>query len=139
MTNAQKWVTAFLVLFILLFALSKLTEKDEVIFEESGYENQTETQTQSAEPDGLALITRSGCASCHGSDLKGTQVGPSLLSVKKYWSRDGLINYLRNPSSYNGDDRFEEYKSIYKNVIMPSYSNIEVKDLGRIADYLLNQ
>ena len=34
MTNAQKWVSAFLVLFILLLALSKITNREESETEE---------------------------------------------------------------------------------------------------------
>lgn len=131
MTNAQKWVAAFLVLFIVLFGLGKLTEKEETMFEEEDY------YSESADVNGLALFNRAGCVSCHGSDLKGTNVGPSLMSVKDYWKRDNLINYLRNPSSYSGDERFDNYRAKYNNVVMPSYSNLDVKDLGKIADYLL--
>jgi mono/diheme cytochrome c family protein len=90
----------------------------------------------SADDNALSLINRMNCVSCHGVDLKGTKLGPSLYSAKEYWSRDNLINYLRNPSSYSGDDRFEAYKKEY-NSIMPSFSNHDVKDLGVVADYLL--
>jgi hypothetical protein len=34
-------------------------------------------------------------------------------------------------------DRFKDYKAKYPNVIMPSYNNVDVKDLGKIAEYLL--
>lgn len=139
MTNAQKWVAAFLVLFILLFALSKLTKKENNEYAGSDSYGESSDENASAEPDGMALITRLGCISCHGSDLNGTGVGPSLVQVKDHWKRDALINYLRNPSSYSGDARFEAYKAKYNNISMPSYSNIDVKELGKIADYLLKQ
>ena len=139
MTNAQKWVAAFLVLFIVLFALGKLTQKDDIVIEDDNYYSDSGENTQTGELSGLDLMKRSGCVSCHGSELQGTQVGPALVSLKEYWSRDNLINYLRNPSSYSGDERFDRYRSTYKNVIMPSYSNIDVKDLGKIADYLLTK
>lgn len=136
MTNAQKWVAAFLGLFLFLFILSKVTEKEEEFPEDfSFYDNNSERVSE--KPGGLALINRIGCVNCHGVDLKGTKLGPSLYSAKEYWSRDNLLNYLRNPTSYNGDDRFEAYKKEF-NSIMPSYSNIDVKDLGVIADYLLS-
>ncbi|MBU1096953.1 MAG: cytochrome c [Bacteroidetes bacterium] len=133
MTNAQKWVTAFLGIFIVLFFIGRFT-KEEVDYSEehNSYESQEPVQL-----DGLALINKIGCVSCHGSDLKGTGLAPGLYSAKEYWSREKLIGYLRNPSSYNGDDRFEAYKTQYKS-LMPSYSNIDVDQLGIIADYLLS-
>jgi hypothetical protein len=65
-------------------------------------------------------------------------MGPSVKGLKEFWSnRDNLINYLRNPNSFMDADRFKEYKVKYPNGIMPSYGNKDVKDLGKIADYLL--
>ena len=64
-------------------------------------------------------------------------MAPSLHNVKDNWSRDKLINYLRNPSSYMSSDRFKEYQQQYPGVIMPSFGNIEVKELGKVAEYLL--
>lgn len=136
MTNAQKWVAAFLMVFLILFALSRLTKEETAFDENVGYLDKDDTEMQEA-TDGLTLINRIGCTSCHGADLKGSKLAPNLYLVKEYWSRDKLINYLRNPSSYSGDERFEAYKAEYKS-IMPSYSNIDVKQLGIIADYLLS-
>lgn len=135
MTNAQKWVAAFLFIFVVLFMLQKMTE-DEEVYDDIDFYGGEEVESV-ADTDGLSLINRMNCVSCHGVDLKGTNLGPSLYSAKEYWSRDNLINYLRNPASYSGDDRFETYKAQY-NSIMPSYSNYDVKDLGVVADYLLN-
>ncbi len=139
MTNAQKWVAAFLIVFIVLFLLSKVTEKEEDFSEELDFygEQQNENVTPPTSSDALSLINKTGCTNCHGVDLKGTKLGPSLYSAKEYWSRDKLINYLRNPASYSGDERFEAYKEEY-GTIMPGYGNIDVKDLGKIADYLLD-
>jgi len=67
-------------------------------------------------------------------------MAPSLKGLKEYWSsRDDLINYLRNPNSFMDSDRFKAYEAKYPNGIMPSYDNKDVKDLGKIADYLLKQ
>ncbi len=137
MTNAQKWIAAFLGVFVLLFGITKLTQKDEPqknpMSSQSmmGGSSNTEGQDQ-----GLALINRAGCINCHGADLRGTQMAPSLVNVKEYWKRGDLINYLRNPSSYSSEKRIVEYKNTY-NSIMPPYQNIDVKDLGKMADYIL--
>ena len=66
-------------------------------------------------------------------------MAPALINIKQHWTRDGLINYLRNPSSYSGDARFDEYRTKYKNIMMPSYGNLDVKDLGKMVEYLLTK
>jgi len=138
MTNAQKWVAAFLVVFLALFGLSKITEKDETIIDNQAvWENSSTPNEQNISTDVVSLMNRSKCTSCHGGDLKGTAKGPSIVGVQKYWSRDQLINYLRNPKSYSGEDRFKEYMKKY-NSFMPSFEEIDVKELGKIADYILN-
>ncbi|MFC2082295.1 c-type cytochrome [Bacteroidota bacterium] len=136
MTNAQKWVAIFLGVFVILFLLAKLTEKDETDINTEDYYSQTES-AQPASQDGMTLLQNTGCLGCHGTDLQGTNLAPALVNLNEHWERDGLINYLRNPSSYSGDDRFEEYKKQFSGVVMPSYNNIDVKKLGEIADYLL--
>ncbi len=136
MTNAQKWIAATLGLFLILLVLGKLTqEKSDEQEMPQMMMNQAEQSSQ--ELDGLTLIKQIGCTNCHGSELQGTQMAPALQNLKSNWSRDNLINYLRNPSSFGTDNRFAEYKEKYKNIVMPSYNNIDVKNLGKIADYLL--
>lgn len=133
MTNAQKWVLAVFIVFILLLVIgrySKTSETEAML----GYDSMGNQNTEQL--DGMGLITKIGCTSCHGKDLKGTAMAPSLYEVKNYWTRDKLINYLRNPSSYSGDARFDAYREKYR-ALMPSYNNIDVKQLGIIADYLL--
>ncbi len=128
MTNAQKWVALFLVVFIFLFVLSKITRKEEV---------GTNINYESYEEDAVSIMQSQKCFQCHGSNLNGSEKGPSLFGIQKYWSRDALINYLRNPSSYASDKRFEEYKKHYKE-FMPSFEEVDTKKLGKIADYILN-
>ncbi|MFA7227562.1 MAG: cytochrome c [Melioribacteraceae bacterium] len=136
MTNAQKWVALFLGLFLILFLLGRLTMKEEEQMPPMMGEQSTQ---QSADIDGLTLIKQTGCISCHGDDLQGTKLAPALANLKQFWSRDALINYLRNPQSYSRDVRFDEYREKYRNVIMPSYGNIDVKELGKMAEYLLTR
>ncbi|MCZ7602341.1 MAG: cytochrome c [Melioribacteraceae bacterium] len=145
MTNAQKWVTAFLLVFIFLFVLSDLVKDDSVnvphhiddyLQEEPSQQTNREV---SQEAPGLTLIKQNGCTACHGQDLRGNRnLGPSLYNAKKHWNRDELINYLRSPADYSNDPRFDEYSNQFRNIMMPSYENLDVKDLGIIADYLLS-
>jgi len=138
MTKPQIWVAAFLLLFIVLFMIGRLTKEDEPMKDFSGMNNSPMSEQTSAELTGDKLIQSFGCTNCHGADLAGTNMGPSLKGLKEFWSsRDNLINYLRNPNSFMDSDRFKGYKAKYPNGIMPSYGNKDVKDLGKIADFLL--
>jgi mono/diheme cytochrome c family protein len=139
MTKPQIWVAAFLALFVLLFLLERATEKNQN--ENKPAINNPVPQTGMASSNATApeLISRLGCVNCHGPNLTGTDKGPNLDNVSQYWSRDKLINYLRNPSSYMSSSRFREYQEQFPNTIMPPFGNIDVKELGKIADYLLRK
>lgn len=140
MTKPQIWVAVFLLLFIVLFLLGRITQKEEPTKDFSGMNNQSMSEQNTTELSGDKLVQSFGCINCHGADLAGTNMGPSLKGIKQYWSsRDNLINYLRNPNSFMDKDRFREYKLKFPNGVMPSYGNKDVKDLGKIADYLLEQ
>lgn len=140
MTKPQIWVAAFLVLFIFLFLLGRITKEEETMKDFSGMNNSQMQQQSTTELTGDKLFRSFNCANCHGVDLAGTNDGPSLKNVKENWnSRESLINYLRNPNSFMDKDRFKEYRQKYPRQIMPSFGNKDVKDLGKIADYLLGQ
>ncbi len=136
MTKPQIWVAAVLVLFLLLFLLEENTNRSD---EQKKPAPNMSTQMQQSSQSKTAeqLVSSLGCTGCHGADLAGTKMAPNLHKVKEFWSRDKLINYLRNPSSFMASDRFKNYKAQYPSVMMPSFSNIDVKELGKIADYLL--
>lgn len=140
MTKPQIWVAAFLILFIILFMIGRLTKEEETMKDFSGMSNSPMGQQSSEEMTGEKLVMSFGCVNCHGGNLAGSNMAPSLRGLKQYWSsRDDLINYLRNPNSFMDSDRFKKYRAEYPNGIMPSYGNKDVKDLGKIADYLLTQ
>ena len=137
MTKPQIWVAMVLVLFVLLLVLELNTNRSDE--QKKVMPNQQTQMSESARPSTAdQLVASLGCTGCHGADLSGTRMAPDLHTVSKYWSRDKLINYLRNPSSYMDSGRFKNYKAQYPNVMMPSFSNIDVRELGKIADYLLN-
>jgi len=136
MTNAQKWVGIFLVVFILLFVIGRITKEDNI--DKGDVSFYGDEIAEEGNPEGLALLNNIGCTACHGDNLQGTNLAPALNTASNYWGRDDLINYLRNPVSYQDSDRLVEYKKLYPNIVMPAYNNIDVKDLGKIADYLLS-
>jgi len=137
MTKSQIWVASFLVLFLILFFLGRVSKNVESGDGQATTNPMPQANLSSKDLTGEQLVSQLGCVNCHGSDLNGTKMAPSLHNVKDNWSRDKLINYLRNPSSYMSADRFKEYQQQYPGVIMPSFGNIEVKELGKIAEYLL--
>lgn len=137
MTKPQIWIAVFLVLFILLFLLQRATKQEEPKSSNISMNTVPQSNMSSENISGKDLVARIGCYNCHGNDLAGTVKGPSLAGVNQHWSRDQLINYLRNPNSFMNSERFQNYKEKYPNVVMPSYTNIDVKDLGKIAEYLL--
>jgi cytochrome c553 len=140
MTKTQIWVSAFLGVFIILFGIAKLTEKNESKPTGMNSSKTEGTNTPAEEKSPVTLMQINGCTSCHGADLSGSPMAPALTNVKEHWdNRKELITYLRNPSSYKGSKYIDEYKQQYKSVIMPSYGHLDVKDLGKIADYLMNR
>ena len=139
MTKPQIWVAAFLAAFILLFILQKATKKEEAPRDLSSQMNNQMNEENATELSGQQLISNFGCTNCHGNDLAGTNLAPALNNLTQYWGKESLISYLRNPNKFMDQDRFQEYKEKYRGQIMPSYGNKDIKDLGKIVDYLLAQ
>jgi cytochrome c5 len=142
MTKPQIWVAAFLAAFILLFILQKAIKKEEAPTRDlsSQMSNQmTEENTTGSNLTAEQLISNFGCTNCHGGNLQGTPMAPALTNLSQYWGKETLLNYLRNPNDFMDDARFQEYKQKYPNQIMPPYGNKNIKDLGKIVDYLLTK
>ena len=139
MTKPQIWVAAFLVIFLLLFILQRITRKEENPRNLSNQMNNLMNEESNTELTAEQLISNFGCTNCHGNDLAGTQMAPALKNLSQYWGKETLLNYLRNPNDFMNDPRFKEYKQKYPNQIMPPYGNKNIKDLGKIVDYLLTQ
>jgi len=139
MTKPQIWVAAFLAAFILLFILQKATKKEEAPRDLSSQMNNPMSEENVTELSGQQLINNFGCTNCHGNDLAGTNIAPALTNLTQFWGKESLLNYLRNPNDFMNQKRFQEYKEKYSGQIMPSYGNKDIKDLGKIVDYLLEQ
>ena len=138
MTKPQIWIATFLALFILLFLLSRLTKDAETDPTVPSVDSPVpQTGMSSENLSAKELMNKLGCITCHGNEMQGTKMGPSLHNVAEYWSRDKLINYLRNPTSFSDTERFKKFEDQFPGMIMPAFGNIEVKELGKIADYLL--
>ena len=139
MTKPQIWVAAFLAAFILLFILQKATKKEEAPRNLSNQMNNQMMEESTTELTAAQLISNFGCTNCHGGDLAGTKLAPALKKLSQYWGKESLLNYLRNPNDFMNDDRFKEYRNKYPGQIMPDFGEKNIKDLGKIVDYLLAQ
>jgi mono/diheme cytochrome c family protein len=137
MTKPQIWVASFLVLFIILFIIGRLTKEKEPVknIPQGEVTNETSPENLTAEE----MIVNFGCVNCHGQELQGTIQGPALKNLSQYYSRKDLISYLRNPQSFMSSARLREYREQFPNVMMPNFSNKNIKDLGKLADYLLGR
>lgn len=136
MTNAQKWISLFLVLFILLLVLAKMTS------DKSGFETSTISATESAESTSAisaeSILANNRCYICHGQDLNGTGRAPSLLMVAKNWNKGNLISYLQNPQAFMNNERMLVLQERYSGK-MPAQENLSEEELNILAEYLLNR
>jgi mono/diheme cytochrome c family protein len=136
MTNAQKWVAVFLILFVLLLVLSKITSNKS---KENLYETpQNEYSSDSSRLNAEDILSSNRCLTCHGKDLNGSGRAPSLLNVAENWKKDNLISYLQNPQAFLNNERMLVLKEKY-NTQMPAQDNLSTEELNIVAEYLINK
>ncbi len=136
MTNAQKWVSIFLVLFILLLVLSKITDREES--EATISENIESVETKSVKIDVEYLLGSNRCFTCHGKDLNGTGMAPSLANVSENWKKNSLVSYFQNPKAFLSNPRMAVLAEKY-NRDMPAQERMTMEELEAVAKYLLNR
>ena len=135
MTNAQKWVSIFLFLFVALLVLSKLTNKNDD--EADNYiDEYSSTQTEPLS-GAEALISNNKCLDCHGPNLKGSASAPSLQTLSEEWKREDLLNYLKNPRSFADDPRISKFKGKYR-LAMPPVDKLNDEELNTLVNHLLS-
>nr|YP_009397761.1 photosystem II cytochrome c550 [Sonderella linearis]ARW66947.1 photosystem II cytochrome c550 [Sonderella linearis] len=143
----------FLFLFIVLFAycnffsfITYAIELDEstrtVTFNTSG---KTITLTPEQVKRGKHLFNNS-CAQCHNGGITKTNPNISLdleslnLAKPAKDNIDNLINYMKDPRSYDGENSIAElHPSIKSAEIFPKMRNVTDEDLLSIAGYILIQ
>jgi len=136
MTNAQKWVLLFFVLFIAFLVITYISNKEEETYSNNNPETVVENDN---DVSGLSIYKSAGCSSCHGEQFAGTENGPALFKLSENWSKTELVNFLRNPNDFSKDERITKYKEKFGNAFMPSYNTIDAKKLGKLAEYLLSK
>ncbi len=138
MTNAQKWVSIFLVMFILLLVLSKMTNRQGNENETTVFEDIESVETESVEINIDYLLGSNRCYTCHGKDLNGTGMGPSLAKVGDNWKKVSLVSYFQNPKAFLNNTRMAVLKEQY-NRDMPAQERMTMEELEAVAEYLLNR
>ena len=136
MTKAQIWVAAFLVVFVILFFAQRLLQNDAPAPAMSSQISMGVPQA-ATEATGESLIGELGCVNCHGNDLGGTAMGPSLHGLASVYSKEQIVAYLQDPSSQAGSDRYKLMSQRFSGA-MPSFRNRDVHELEKIADVLLS-
>lgn len=135
MTNAQKWVSIFLFLFVALLVLSKLTSRndDET---NNNIDEYNPTQTKSMN-DADMLLSNNKCLQCHGPNLEGTASAPSLQKVSDKWKREELLKYLKNPRTFSDDPRISKFKGKFR-LSMPAVDKLSDEELNILVNHLLS-
>ncbi len=83
------------------------------------------------------LWSDEGCALCHGKQAEGTKLAPTLQGKATHWSRESLLQYLRDPVGYAAQDpRLKEQMKSYSQA-MPTYKMLAPVELETLADYVL--
>lgn len=138
MTNAQKWVSVFLFLFVILLVLAKLTRKEDDTYsdiDESTYQ-ESENSSEPLSPI-EAIIRNNDCKMCHGSDLAGSGSGPSLIKLSVKWSKEDLKAFMKDPSSFKDDPKMAASKGKYR-MSMPPADKLTEEELDILVDHLLS-
>jgi mono/diheme cytochrome c family protein len=80
------------------------------------------------EHPGYAIYTRRGCNVCHGPDLGGSNMAPSLLDAQEHWTAETFARYLADPdSSVRANERLKQLDAKYSMFVMPAYPLDEVE------------
>ena len=86
---------------------------------------------------GRQVFEKQNCAQCHGSSGEGKPTAPQLRDLDSDWTKEQLVEYLRNPAQYaETDERLKKQAEQYP-TMMPNYNYISDDDLAKLAEYLL--
>lgn len=147
MTKTQIWVAALVALFLFLFIIQNFTglsdepvHADEVAMQSAPQPAPSpETYQASIPGDMKELLVEMKCITCHGQNLEGTTMGPSLDNMKDYYDKEKLIAYMKAPTDFTQEARMKILLEEYGHTIMPSYKNHDKEKLEKIAEFLLSK
>lgn len=85
---------------------------------------------------GKTLFHSKSCILCHGENADGTPQGPKLRNLEKRYSREQLVEYLKDPDAFREKNRFPKLSRTYP-AMMPRYGYLEEAELHTLVDYVL--
>jgi len=108
-----------------------------------GTVNWVEPDTLNPPPQDLQLgsiLYHSKCATCHGSDVKESAIGPSLVNVDQRWPKTKLYEWIRNNRKLieSGYPRAVEM-SKYSPTSMDLFPVLDNQSIDAIIQYVNNQ
>jgi len=77
------------------------------------------------------------CAKCHGADRQGQRTAPKLIDLKKRWTQDELIAYLRDPKAVQAATPRLSYMAEKYAIEMPAYAHTDDQVLQQLTAWLL--
>jgi mono/diheme cytochrome c family protein len=87
---------------------------------------------------GAALYASKGCTLCHAEDGAGTTFGPSLQGKKQFWTREKLVEYLKNPLAYGEKDKRLSEQARKFTLPMARFDMLTPEELSALADHVLS-
>jgi mono/diheme cytochrome c family protein len=105
---------------------------------QSGSAAATETVGFDNGSPGYEVYRSRGCATCHGADALGSRMGPSLAEARRYYDRDSLTEYLKDPEkAIANDGRLLEMQSQYPRIQMPAADDLPADELDALLTFVL--
>lgn len=77
------------------------------------------------------------CGICHGREREGTELGPPLRNLARFWSAERLQAFLKEPESFRtSSERMAQLAELYP-ADMPGLPAATAEELTALAAYLL--
>jgi len=87
---------------------------------------------------GDRLYLTNGCSSCHGATGSGGALGPPLEDLARFWDRDSLSDFFKDPkAALASDARLAKVSEPFR-AKMPAFPYLTDEQAGRIADFVLS-
>ena len=86
---------------------------------------------------GAEIYKASACATCHGEDLSGTGLAPTLVGLSANWTPDALAKFLGSPDPARVRSSRQAKLDLEFSADMPTYDNLSAEELIRLAGFLL--
>ena len=98
------------------------------------------SQSEKKLSEGEKVWNEQGCATCHGADFKGTELGPALKRLKKNWKKNDLLIYMNGPGAYaEKNARLKKIGEKFTLMRMPDFDFLPKKQATDLVDFLIKK